>query len=189
MIWCERAGKTLGKRPVRPRFSTAGGNLVLAAALLPPVVNGAEALLVNPDCASLFDVAAMESTFGTTSPESILEQAYSQNQIRLVDFGSNIPPATMGETTGVNGTIYFASNRGFATGILADGTPISQAPLFLGLGLTNLQIDEILLIHELLHFTGTAGDDDQNQSITLGNGDTVIGSAGITKEVIQHCIH
>jgi hypothetical protein len=44
-----------------------------------------------------------------------------------------------------------------------------------------------MLIHELL-LTGSAGDD-KGQQITLANGDTVTGSAGITAEVRQQCIH
>lgn len=54
-------------------------------------------------------------------------------------------------------------------------------------GLSTSEANEVMLIHELL-LTGSAGDD-KGQQITLANGDTVTGSAGITAEVRQQCIH
>jgi hypothetical protein len=40
----------------------------------------------------------------------------------------------------------------------------------------------------MLHLTGTVGDDNQDQQITLGNSQVVKGSAGVTAAVKQHCI-
>ena len=84
--------------------------------------------------------------------------------------------------------ILLASNRYFVTGILANGVPVTQAisPNFRGLTLS--QVDEVILIHELLHFTGAVGDDDSGQSITLANGAAVVGIAGVTNQVRKDCI-
>jgi hypothetical protein len=85
--------------------------------------------------------------------------------------------------------IYIASNRFFVTGILANGTPVTQAtsPSFQGLSLS--QIDEVVVIHEFLHLTGAVGADNAGQSITLANGATVAGSVGVTNAVIKDCVH
>jgi hypothetical protein len=56
-------------------------------------------------------------------------------------------------------------------------------------GLTMTEAREVILIHELLHLAGVAGADSKGQSITLPNGQTVIGSAGITAAVRQDCLH
>lgn len=149
--------------------STADGLAVLRSAFLAPAVSGAETLLQNADCASLFDTSSMDSTFGTTNPAIILQNAYADGQVNLYPFGDNVNPGVMAQTTETNGRIQIAANRGFVTGILANGSSLTSVPEFQGLSLS--QIDEVILIHELLHFTGTAGSDNEGQSITLGNGD------------------
>ncbi|MGO9229362.1 MAG: RHS repeat-associated core domain-containing protein [Bryobacteraceae bacterium] len=184
-------GGTVGLPPggggVNPNGPGVPGLGVLKSVFLAPAVQGAGALLQNPDCASLFNVGAMESLFGTDDPSVILANAYADNKIRLEPFDSDISSGVMAETTGVDDLILIASNRAFVTGIMANGMSITQTQAFQGLTLS--QVDEVILIHELLNFTDTAGDDDAGQSITLGNGDTVTGSAGITQEVIKNCIH
>jgi len=162
-----------------------GGGGALRALFLAPAVKGAEALLKgNVPCDRLFSTGE-----SSADPAAALQGAYAGGQVRLVPFGSDVPAGVGAETTGVNGMILIASNRYFVTGILADGAPVTEAtsPNFQGLTLS--QIDEVILIHELLHFTGAVGDDNANQSITLGNGVTVKGSAGVTNEVIKDCIH
>jgi hypothetical protein len=56
-------------------------------------------------------------------------------------------------------------------------------------GLTLLQMQETILIHELLHATGVVGPDNLAQGITLGNGQVVQGSAGVTGAVEANCVH
>ena len=129
----------------------------------------------------------MESTFGTSSVAAILQAAYDNNQIWIGPFGDNIPSGVQAQNTGTNGVIQIASNRAFVTGILADGTAITQAEGFKGLSFS--QADELILLHELLHFTGSVGSDNASQKITMPNGDVVIGSAGVTAEVREHCLH
>jgi RHS repeat-associated protein len=161
-----------------------GGGGSLQAVFLAPAVRGAEALLGNnPPCDQLFN------TGSSSDPATVLQDAYANNQIRLLPFGDNVPAGVGAQTTGINGIIQIASNRYFVTGILANGTPITQAtsPNFQGLSLS--QIDEVILIHELLHFTGSVGADNAGQSITLANGVTVTGSVGVTNEVRKDCLH
>jgi RHS repeat-associated protein len=161
-----------------------GGGGSLQAVFLAPAVRGAEALLGNnPPCDQLFN------TGSSSDPATVLQDAYANNQIRLLPFGDNVPAGVGAQTTGINGIIQIASNRYFVTGMLANGTPITQAtsPNFQGLSLS--QIDEVILIHELLHFTGSVGADNAGQSITLANGVTVTGSVGVTNEVRKDCLH
>jgi hypothetical protein len=150
-----------------------------------PAINGAEAALTNdPACDQLFSGPPLNDP-----PAVVLQNAFNNNQIQFLPFGDNIAPGVGAQTTGVDGIIQIASNRYFVTGILSNGTSITQAttPNFQGLSL--LQIDEIIVIHELLHFEGAVGNDNNNQTITLANGVTVTGSAGVTNEVRKDCIH
>ncbi len=170
-----------------PDPTAIGGNFkTLTQLFLVPAVLGAESLLENnPPCDQLFSSGAPFN-----DPATVLQSAYANNQIRLVPFDSSAIPLDVGaETTGINGTIYIASNRYFVTGILASGAPITQAtsPNFQGLTLS--QIDSLILIHELLHFTGAVGDDDNGQAITLANGVKVYGSFGVSNEVRKDCLH
>ena len=166
----------------------AGGSSgigALRAAFLDPAVNGAKRILESdPDCAGLFGPKDVIS-----SPGEALEEAYNNNQIRLLPFGSNVPSGVGAQTTGVDGVIQIASNRYFVTGILADGTPVNQAtsPNFVGLSLA--EVDQLIVIHELLHFMGIVGDDNADQQITLPNGAVVSGSTGVSNEVRKDCLH
>jgi hypothetical protein len=53
-------------------------------------------------------------------------------------------------------------------------------------GLNLGQAQELMMIHEFLHWEGL-GADDAGQQYTLPNGDTVTGSAGISDEVRKKC--
>ena len=57
--------------------------------------------------------------------------------------------------------------------------------VFSGMSMSEMQ--ETVLIHELLHLTGIVGEDSAGQTITLGNGEIVKGSAGVTGAVREHC--
>jgi hypothetical protein len=133
--------------------------------------------LSKEDCASLFL---------TLNPAMALEAAFNNNQIRIVPFANTIPANVGAETNAVYNVIYIASNRFFFTGQF-NGGPVTQTTVDFQ-GLTQSQVQEVMLIHEMLHLTGTVGDDNQDQQITLGNSQVVKGSAGVTAAVKQHCI-
>ncbi len=146
-------------------------------------VRRAEHDLQQPDCAALFGSNVQD-------PQAALDRAWNNNGIRAFTFGDG-QPAGVGAFTQVGSNpvqnvIFIATNRYFFTGILANGQPASDATVFKGL--TQFQIQEVILIHELLHYTGVVGDDNQNQTITLGNGQVVQGSEGVTAAVVQDCI-
>jgi hypothetical protein len=65
-------------------------------AFLDPAIKGAEKLLDDKDCQSLFDTLSMDFNLGNTSPAQILQTAYDLNQVRLFDFGDNIKPGGHG---------------------------------------------------------------------------------------------
>ena len=187
-----------------PQGSSTGGMpslAVLRHIFLDPAIQGAETLLNDPDCQSLFDTLSMDSNFGTTNPAQILQGAVDHNQVWFGPFGADVGQSVPAQTTGTNGMIQIASNRGFVTGVAVVQVPdpdprnplnftvipIAQTAGFNGL--TQSEINEVMLIHELLHFTGTAGADNNFQQITLGNGEVVSGSVGITEAVRTHCLH
>ena len=168
---CNSALKRFGRNPLQSLF-------------LVPAILGAEALLRNnPPCDQLFNTGAPYNY-----PATVLQNAYDNNQIKLLPFGTDVAPGVGAKTTGVNGLIEIASNRYFVTGMLASGTSITQAtsPNFQGLSL--LQIDEVIVIHEMLHFVGAVGNDSSGESITLANGVTVVGSVGVSNEIRKDCI-
>jgi RHS repeat-associated protein len=114
-----------------------------------------------------------------------MRAAVDNNQIRVVPFGDNIPPGVGAETNNAVNAIYIASNRYFFTGILADGSSALNTVDFSGL--TVGQMQETILIHELLHLTGLAGDDSAGQQIRMPNGEVVNGSTGITTTIKEDC--
>jgi hypothetical protein len=79
------------------------------------------------------------------------------------------------------GLIYVVSGSSFFTGTLNE-RPLGGA--FTGLSLNQAQ--ELIMIHEFLHWEGV-GPDNPNQQITLANGTTVTGSAGVSEEVRKRC--
>jgi RHS repeat-associated protein len=159
----------------------ACGGAGQAAALgdaLSQAVRRAMDRLFKEECAKVFN---------TMNPAIALENAFNDNKIRAVPFGDDIKPGVGAQTNQGMGVIYLASNRYFFTGQFNDGPVTRTTKEFRDL--TQDQVQEVMLIHEMLHLTGGVGDDDKNQQITLGNAQTVNGSAGVTAAVIQHCIH
>jgi hypothetical protein len=59
------------------------------------------------------------------------------------------------------------------------GGPFSGMPL--------PQEQQLMVIHEFLHWTGVAGADNNGQRIRFPNGDVVNGSAGVSQEVRKKC--
>jgi len=182
-----------GSNPNLPSLSVSGDAATPAVKFrnplqflfLVPANKGAEAVLTNnADCDRLLNTGAPFN-----DPAAVLQSAYDNGQIWFGPFGDNVPPGVGAQTTGINGTIMIASNRYFVTGVLSNGTPVTQATTPNFQGLTLSEINEVILIHELLHFTGAVGDDNNNQAITLANGVNVTGSAGVTDEVRKDCLH
>ena len=114
--------------------------------------------------------------FGT--PMITIKSGFMISMIVLIKLG-------VGAQTATGSIIQIAANRYFVTGILANGASLMAAAGFEGL--TLLQSDILIIIHELLHFVGVVGSDDASQRIVFPNGDTVIGSAGVTAEVRKKC--
>ncbi len=81
--------------------------------------------------------------------------------------------------------IQIASNRFFFTGILENGTSVLNTVDFSGL--TMLQMQETIIIHEFMHYEGLIGADNNNQQIVLPNGQTVVGSTGLTQAIKSDC--
>jgi hypothetical protein len=148
-------------------------------------VGRAEVDLLNPDCASLFGPLGI---FNLPSPAEQLEDVFEAGRIRGYVFDSSFKSGVGGYTDPDSKVIYLATNRYFFTGILETGTSALLTDGFHGL--TSLtQIQEVILIHELLHEAGVVGADNASQVITLPNGETVVGSAGVSQAVVKHCIH
>jgi hypothetical protein len=150
-------------------------------------INGAEADLAKPDCAGLFGAGTPNC-----APAAALQGLEDSGKIQLVAFGAGIDPGVGAQSAG--GTIQIATNRYFFTGIGANGLSVlandpgqNWFPVFAGL--TMGQMQQTVLIHELLHASGVVGSDNGNQNITLGNGQVVQGSAGVTGAVVANCIH
>jgi RHS repeat-associated protein len=157
----------------RPGSGGGGGNGDVIAQAVSRAVND----LLKDDCAALFY---------TQDPAGALENAFKDNRIRGGPFGGNINPGVGAQTNAGLGVIYLASNRYFFTGQF-NGGPVSQTTREFS-GLTQNQVQETILIHEMLHLTGSVGADNYGQVIFPGNGVPVIGSTGVTSAVIQHCI-
>jgi RHS repeat-associated protein len=161
--------------PVPPsqagRYIPAGLRTTVANA-----VGAAEQDLEDPDCASIFGP--------NIDPYLALANAWTNNDIRAATFDSGVN-AAVGAAT-ISGVIYIATNRYFFTGIQANGAS-AMGPGTVFDGMTMQQMQQAILIHELLHLTGVVGSDNANQTVTLGNGEVVTGSAGVTAAVRQHC--
>jgi RHS repeat-associated protein len=158
--------------------------------------SGAEKLLSNPKCALLFGGASGKD------PGAALQSALDNGHILTQTLGPDISWNIGGYTQG--GNIYIATNHFFFTGLVygqtgtTDGghtavngfyNVTSPPPGFTNgfAGLTFGQMQELVLMHELLHLLGIAGADNANQQITLPDGETVTGSAGVTAAIRKDC--
>ncbi len=162
-----------GAAGVAPVENTGGASPAYSV-ILQNAVNAAEVDLSLPTCAALF---------GSNSDPAF---SMATASIAIAAFDDAVPSGVGAAT--LNGSIFVASNRYFFSGLDANGQSVLTNPSSVFNGLTYLQMRQVVLIHELLHLTGIAGADNQGQQITLGNGVTVNGSAGITKAVVQDCL-
>ena len=167
--------------------------------LLSDAIAGSVDRLSNPECSSLFG-----GSLFANGPASVLQSALDNGQIRILPFGDNIAPGVLAQTTGTNGMIQIASGRAFFTGTVLLPTTTASSTTTGGSisgydtrslsscagfgGLSSSESQQLILMHELLHFMGVVGPDNQGQSIyNLPNGETVTGSTGVTQAVRTHC--
>jgi hypothetical protein len=146
---------------------------------------GAADRLFSPQCAGLFLTPAQDTAANVQSLAQTLEGLANDNMIRQIAPGSlpaGTPPNIPAFTTGSGGIIYVVAGGSFFTGTL-QGQPLGG--VFSGLPLASQQ--QLIILHEFLHYEGIAGPDNNNQSYTLPNGDVVQGSQGITNEVFAKC--
>jgi len=146
--------------------------------------------LHNPDCAGLFldpesNTPEVRRALGRKF-ENLWNGDSNSSKIRTIN-PSNMPPETSGVvafTTGTLGLIYVVSGGGFFTGI-QNGKAISTIDPWVGMNLS--QIQELVLIHEFMHYMGIVGPDRDPLEYTLPNGQRVKGSSGISKIVREKC--
>jgi hypothetical protein len=140
--------------------------------------------LFNEDCAGIF-LSPEANTFEQRHLLSnVLQGASDAGKFRTISkasLPSGTPDGVAGFTTDTLGLIYFVQGGAFFTG-QQDGKPLGGALQ----GLTLSQTQELMVIHEYLHYWGI-GADNANQEYTMANGDKVVGSAGISQEVRNKC--
>ena len=143
--------------------------------------------IFDPNCAGLF----LSPGANTLEQRQVLSQQFQyvadNNYYHLITAqAAGVGPNTGAfvspdETTNVMGGIFVITGGLFFTGQI-NGHPAVA-------GLTVSQIQELVVIHEMLHWEGAVGPDDNGQQYTLANGDKVTGSDGVTKEVLKDCFH
>jgi len=146
---------------------------------------GAADRLFNSDCAGLFLAPDDNTVENRKKLAGQLDSLLDGGLIRQISqsalpsgTGSNVPAFT----TGQSGLIYIVSGGAFFTGKI-DGKPIGG----FASGLPLEAFDQLVIIHEFLHWEGIAGADSKGQKYTLPNGNKVKGSQGISKEVLKKC--
>jgi RHS repeat-associated protein len=146
---------------------------------------GAADRLFSPSCAGIFLAPGQGTPANIQGLAQTLEKLADQGIIRQIassDLPANTPNNVPMMTTGTGGIIYAVTGGSFFTGTL-DGKALGG--VFSGMPLAAAQ--QLMMLHEFMHYEGIAGPDTQNQRYTLPNGDTVTGSRGITDEVFQKC--
>jgi hypothetical protein len=159
------------------------GLLANQRALLGDVTAEVSDIVADPDCAKLF----LGTGFDTPSNRSAL----ANNVAGLADNGTirvstTLPPNTTATTAAwttanylESGLIYVDQGGSFFTGNFNNNSAFA--------GLTTNQGQELIIIHELLHYFGIVGPDTGNQSYTLPDGEVVTGSQGVSNAVRKDC--
>ncbi len=137
-------------------------------------------------CAELFLPADENTPENRRRLAEALVQLADDNTVPVLpsSAATNIKPDVPAFTTGTNGLIYFIEDRSFFTGIF-NSKPLGGA--FANLSLSGVQ--ELMVIHEFMHYRGIVGPDDTNQTYTLPNGKTVRGSGGISAAIRENCFN
>lgn len=84
-----------------------------------------------------------------------------------------------------DGTIYIVAAGAFFSGQRSNGTPVTDNPAFRGL--SQMQFQESVVIHEFMHLMRIVGPDSEGQRYTLPNGRVVAGSQGISEAIRDTC--
>jgi hypothetical protein len=161
----------------------AGGARAPQASVIDAVMRSSDRI-VNKDCAGLFLAPEANTPEQRQLLSQQLEMLADDGSFRTVaakDLPAGTPAGVAGFTTGTFGLIYFVEGGSFFTGQL-NGQPLGGALQ----GLSSNQAQELMVIHEYLHYWGI-GPDNANQEITLANGHKVIGSEGVSREVRENC--
>jgi RHS repeat-associated protein len=165
--------------------NAGAGGAISAAQQLINAAYGAADRLFSPSCAGLFLSPGQDIAAGIQGLAQTLENLADQGIIRQISSNS-LPPNTPANipafTSGPGGIIYAVTGGSFFTGTLS-GSPLGG--VFSGMPLASIQ--QLMILHEFMHYEGVVGPDRKNQSYTLPNGDVVTGSRGITDEVFKKC--
>jgi hypothetical protein len=105
-------------------------------------------------------------------------------KIRAIAPPSGANPSFPGFTTEPGGLIYFYSGFAFFTGQV-NGQPLGGWAS----GMSLQDIQQVMVIHEFMHFMNIVGADDDGQQYVLPNGDKVSGSQGISQEIRKKCFN
>ena len=137
--------------------SPGGGNN--SSQQITNAVAGAGDRIFNADCAGIF-LSASNNTASNRQGLSIeLDSLLDGNTIRQIS-SANLPSGTSSNvpafTTGPDGIIYLVSGGAFFTGTV-NGKPLGGFAS--GMSLSNF--DQLVILHEFLHYTGVAGPDSQ----------------------------
>ena len=137
--------------------------------------------VVDPDCARLFLAPDSNTPANRAALGNMLAGLADSGTIRLLS-GSNTPANIPAFTTDTLGLIYIVQGGSFFTGKY-NGQPLGGA--FSGLSLS--QDQQLIIIHEFMHYMGIVGPDNDNQTYTLPDGEVVKGSQGISNAVRKDC--
>jgi RHS repeat-associated protein len=185
-VWGSGNGKDMAMAE-EDNSETGVGGLGSAANTILNAERGADDRLFNPDCAGLFLAPAANTAANRAALSNQLDSLEDTGVIRQIDstaLPSGGNPNVPAFATGPNGLIYIVSGGAFFTGQV-NGSPVGG----FAAGMTLADFQQLIIIHEFLHYEGVAGPDNSGQKYTLPNGDTVKGSAGISKEVKKKCFN
>jgi len=164
--------------PATPGLATAEALSIINASAFE-----ASDIVVDPDCAKLFLAQGSNTAANRAALGNMLAGLVDSGSIRLLS-GSNTPASVPAFTTDTLGIIYIVQGGSFFTGTY-NGQPLGGA--FSGLSLS--QDQQLIIIHEFMHYMGIVGPDNANQTYTLPDGEVVTGSQGISNAVRKDCFN
>ena len=142
-------------------------------------------LIESPDCAGMFLSPSANTAEQRQMLSEQLQYVADSGDLRMISpnaLPQGTSPNVPAFTTGTWGFIYVVSGSAFFT----NTTPTGQSLGGAFQGLTLSQTQELIVVHEFLHWEGV-GPDNAGQTYILPNGDKVTGSQGISNEVRKKC--
>ena len=142
-------------------------------------------LIESPDCAGMFLSPSANTAEQRQMLSEQLQYVADSGDLRVISpnaLPQGTSPNVPAFTTGTWGFIYVVSGSAFFT----NTTPTGQSLGGAFQGLTLSQTQELIVVHEFLHWEGV-GPDNAGQTYILPNGDKVTGSQGISNEVRKKC--